>query len=186
MSSSASPPLHQICLDHSILQLTSHEDPNLIRDYHACFNNSSPLGCNPAIDGTGVQVRVRKDELAKLETLDMGKPLDEAKWDMDDVADCWEFYADLAVAELGPEGDGREDIDVGTTEFCSGVIKQPIGTVGLITPWNYPLLMATWKLAPALAAGAFFVHLKSFCCGILLPDPQSHRQSKYSCNYSTF
>lgn len=90
-----------------------------------------------------------------LETVDMGKPIDESKWDLDDVADCWDYYADLAVKELGQEGDGREEIDVGMAEFKSGIIKQAIGVVGLITPWNYPLLMATWKVAPALAAGDF-------------------------------
>jgi betaine-aldehyde dehydrogenase len=97
----------------------------------------------------------RKDELARIEALDMGKPLDEAAWDIDDVAACFEFYAALAVQELGPDtGDKAEEVDVGAADFRSCVIRQPLGPVGLISPWNYPLLMATWKVAPALAAGA--------------------------------
>ena len=99
-------------------------------------------------------MRKHKDELSQLETLDMGKPLDEAAWDMDDVADCFDFFGDLALKILGPDGDRRAEVAVGVPEFRSAVLRQPVGVAGLITPWNYPLLMATWKLAPALAAGA--------------------------------
>ena len=84
----------------------------------------------------------------------MGKPLDEARWDLDDVADCFDFYAGLAVRELGPDGRAQEAVDVGMEEFKGAVVRQPAGVVGLISPWNYPLLMATWKVVPALAAGA--------------------------------
>ncbi|GBF99899.1 betaine aldehyde dehydrogenase [Raphidocelis subcapitata] len=104
------------------------------------------------------KVRERKSDLARWETMDMGKPIDEAEWDMDDVASCFDYYADLAE-----KLDGRQyaPIDVGMEEFKVAVRREPLGVVGLVTPWNYPLLMATWKVAPALAAG---------CCCVLKPS----------------
>lgn len=96
------------------------------------------------------KVREHKTALANYETQDMGKPIDEAEWDMDDVAGCFDYYAGLAEAL-----DGRQysPVDVGMEEFRVAVRREPLGVVALITPWNYPLLMATWKVAPALAAG---------------------------------
>lgn len=100
----------------------------------------------------------KKSELAELEALDSGKPLDETSWDMDDVAGCFEFYADLAEAL---DSEQRAPVSLPMETFKSHVLKEPIGVVGLITPWNYPLLMAAWKVAPALAAG---------CTAILKPS----------------
>ncbi|XP_075497517.1 aminoaldehyde dehydrogenase 2, peroxisomal-like [Primulina tabacum] len=100
----------------------------------------------------------RKSELAKLEAVDCGKPLDEAAWDMDDVAGCFEYYADIAEAL---DSKKKTHVSVPMETFKCHVLKEPIGVVGLITPWNYPLLMATWKVAPALAAG---------CTAILKPS----------------
>eukprot|EP00891_Asterochloris_glomerata_P007829 jgi/Astpho2/7829/e_gw1.00117.41.1_t len=96
------------------------------------------------------KVKDKKDFLAKLETTDNGKPIQEAEWDMDDVAACFEYYADLAE-----KLDERQwaPIDVPMAEFKSAVRREPLGVIGLICPWNYPLLMSTWKVAPALAAG---------------------------------
>ncbi|MCO5592683.1 hypothetical protein L7F22_046686 [Adiantum nelumboides] len=104
------------------------------------------------------KVTERKDNLAKLEAMDCGKPFDEAAWDMDDVAGCFEYYAELAEAL---DKQQYAPIKLPMDTFKSSVIKEPIGVVGLITPWNYPLLMATWKVAPALAAG---------CTAILKPS----------------
>ncbi|XP_039117107.1 LOW QUALITY PROTEIN: betaine aldehyde dehydrogenase 1, chloroplastic-like [Dioscorea cayenensis subsp. rotundata] len=104
------------------------------------------------------KITERKPELAKLEAIDCGKPLDEAAWDVDDVAGCFEYYADLAEALDGKQ---RAPISLPMETFKSYVLKEPIGVVGLITPWNYPLLMATWKVAPCLAAG---------CTAILKPS----------------
>ncbi|CAL5198302.1 unnamed protein product [Lathyrus oleraceus] len=104
------------------------------------------------------KVTEKKPELAKLESIDCGKPLDEAAWDIDDVAGCFEYYADLAE-----KLDARQKAPVSLPmdTFKSHVLREPIGVVGLITPWNYPMLMATWKVAPALAAG---------CAAILKPS----------------
>ncbi|CAK9330175.1 unnamed protein product [Citrullus colocynthis] len=104
------------------------------------------------------KITERKSELAKLEAIDCGKPLEEAAWDMDDVAGCFEYYADLAE---GLDAKQKAPVSLPMDTFKSYVLKEPIGVVGLITPWNYPLLMSTWKVAPALAAG---------CAAILKPS----------------
>lgn len=100
------------------------------------------------------KIKERKAELARLETIDCGKPIDEAEWDMDDVAGCFDYYADLAEALDGKQ---YAPVDLPMDTFKSYVRKEAIGVVALITPWNYPLLMATWKVAPALAAGCAVV-----------------------------
>ncbi len=101
-------------------------------------------------------VRVNKEMLAKLETLQNGKPLPEALWDMDDVAACFDYYAGLA------EGLSLEtEIVLPHPDFSSLARLEPVGVVGQIIPWNYPLLMLAWKVAPALAAG---------CCSVLKPS----------------
>ncbi|KAG5536810.1 hypothetical protein RHGRI_024291 [Rhododendron griersonianum] len=104
------------------------------------------------------KITLRKSELAKLEAIDCGKPLDETTWDIDNVAGCFEYYADLAE---GLDAKQKAPVSLPMETFKCHVLKEPIGVVGLITPWNYPLLMATWKVAPALAAG---------CAAILKPS----------------
>ncbi|XP_061956192.1 aminoaldehyde dehydrogenase 2, peroxisomal-like [Populus nigra] len=104
------------------------------------------------------KITERKSELGKLEAIDSGKPLDEALWDMDDVAGCFEYYADLAE---GLDTKQKAPVSLPMETFKSFVLKEPLGVVALITPWNYPLLLATWKVAPALAAG---------CTAILKPS----------------
>ena len=96
----------------------------------------------------------KKDYLARLEVRDNGKPLPEAAWDMDDVAGCFNFYAGLAEEQ---DKHPEEEIPLGDARFHSKVVKEPLGVVGAITPWNYPLLMVAWKVAPALAAGCTMV-----------------------------
>uniref|UniRef100_A0A0D6R8L5 Aldehyde dehydrogenase domain-containing protein n=1 Tax=Araucaria cunninghamii TaxID=56994 RepID=A0A0D6R8L5_ARACU len=107
------------------------------------------------------KITEKKSQLAELEAIDCGKPLDEAAWDMDDVAGCFDYYAGLAEALDGKQ---HAIVSLPMEAFKSHVLKEPIGVVGLITPWNYPLLMATWKVAPALAAG---------CTAILKPSELS-------------
>ncbi|KAJ6358933.1 hypothetical protein OIU76_000626 [Salix suchowensis] len=104
------------------------------------------------------KITERKSELGKLEAIDSGKPLDEALWDMDDVAGCFEYYADLAE---GLDAKQKAPVSLPMETFKSYVLKESLGVVALITPWNYPLLLATWKVAPALAAG---------CTAILKPS----------------
>ncbi|MBE9539665.1 MAG: aldehyde dehydrogenase family protein, partial [Proteobacteria bacterium] len=96
----------------------------------------------------------RLDELANLEVLDNGKPYPEAKWDIEDTAGTFEFYAGLAE-EMDEASE--EVIQLPEPGFSARAIKEPLGVAGAIIPWNYPMLMAAWKVAPALAAGCTMV-----------------------------
>nr|GMC75876.1 betaine aldehyde dehydrogenase, chloroplastic-like [Ipomoea batatas] len=104
------------------------------------------------------KVKERKPELVPLEAIDSGKPLVEADADMDDVSSTIEYYAGLAEALDSRQ---KTPVPLHLESIKSFVLREPIGVVGLITPWNYPLLMAIWKVAPALAAG---------CAAILKPS----------------
>ncbi|NHM33556.1 aldehyde dehydrogenase family protein [Neobacillus terrae] len=86
------------------------------------------------------------DELTQLETMDNGKPLREAGFDVADAASCFRYYAGLI---RNPDGQTYHVAD----PMQAMVVREPIGVCGLIVPWNYPLLMSVWKIAPALAAG---------------------------------
>jgi len=85
-------------------------------------------------------------ELSRLETLNNGKPLRETEYDVTDAANCFRYYAGLATKPSG------QTFDVPAASQTM-VVREPIGVCGQIIPWNYPLLMSAWKLAPALAAG---------------------------------
>ncbi|HEU4917683.1 MAG TPA: aldehyde dehydrogenase family protein [Acidimicrobiia bacterium] len=102
-------------------------------------------------------IRRDRDRLAELETLDNGKPLGDAYWDVDEAAYMFEYYAGWATKVMG-------SIPPVGPEAMSLVIKEPVGVAALITPWNYPILMASQKIAPALAAG---------CTTILKPAEQT-------------
>ncbi len=87
------------------------------------------------------------DLLALVETLDNGKPIRESTYaDMPLVVDHWRYFAGVVRAQEG----GISEIDHDTVAYH---YHEPLGVVGQIIPWNFPILMATWKLAPALAAG---------------------------------
>jgi betaine-aldehyde dehydrogenase len=96
------------------------------------------------------RIRARKDELAELETLNSGKPIVESEFDMDDTATCFEYYGGLATKING------EVLPV-PADAVAFALKEPMGVAGQIIPWNYPLMMAAWKVAPALAAGCTVV-----------------------------
>lgn len=96
----------------------------------------------------------RLDELTNLEVRDNGKPVPEAKWDIEDTAGTFEFYAGLAE-QL--DSTSSKKIDLPEPGFICHAIKEPIGVAGAIIPWNFPMLMAAWKVAPALAAGCTMV-----------------------------
>jgi len=92
-------------------------------------------------------IEKNKDELALLETLDNGKPISETiNADLPLVIDCLLYYAGWADKIHG------ETIPV-RGEFFNYTLREPVGVVGQIIPWNFPLLMAAWKIAPALACG---------------------------------
>jgi betaine-aldehyde dehydrogenase len=92
-----------------------------------------------------------KADYAAAEALDTGKRLVEAEYDIDDVIACFRYYGSVAGTDAG------RVIDTGRPGAISRVVHAPVGVCGLITPWNYPLLQASWKVAPALLAGNTFV-----------------------------
>ena len=99
------------------------------------------------LDAVADALQANRDEIAQLETRDTGKTLAESAYDIDDSTAVYRYYAALAAQDSGRVVDtGRADVD-------SRVVYEPIGVCGLITPWNYPLLQISWKIAPALAAG---------------------------------
>jgi betaine-aldehyde dehydrogenase len=102
-------------------------------------------------------IRSRAAAFADADTRNMGKPIVEAEFDASDAAHCFEYYGGLASKIHG------ETLDV-PDNALSLVVREPVGVVGQIIPWNYPLLMAAWKLAPALAAG---------CTAVLKPAEQT-------------
>jgi aldehyde dehydrogenase (NAD+)/betaine-aldehyde dehydrogenase len=98
-----------------------------------------------------------RKELAELESRNVGKAISSVKAELAGGAEQFRFYAS-AIASIA----GRAAPVGGSLLFYS--LKEPVGVCGQIVPWNYPLLMSTWKLAPALAAG---------CTVVLKPDPQT-------------
>ncbi|MBA3319039.1 MAG: aldehyde dehydrogenase family protein, partial [Gemmatimonadales bacterium] len=96
------------------------------------------------------RVRARRAELAEVETINSGKPIVESEYDMDDTATCFEYYGGLATKING------EVLPV-PADAVALAMREPIGVAGQIIPWNYPLMMAAWKIAPALAAGCTVV-----------------------------
>ena len=92
--------------------------------------------------------RVRKESamLAELESRNSGKPIVESEFDINDVATCFEYYGGLATKVQGV-------VNPVPDNALSLTLKEPVGVAAQIIPWNYPLLMAAWKLAPAIAAG---------------------------------
>lgn len=103
-------------------------------------------------------IRDRAEAIARLEVADNGKPLPEAVWDVADAAQCFDYYADLADALDQRQG---EAVPLTDHRFRCTLLHQPVGVAGLVIPWNYPFLMAAWKVAPALAAG---------CTAVLKPS----------------
>ena len=95
-------------------------------------------------------VRDRAGELAEIETHNSGKPIVEAEFDVADVATCFEYYGGLATKIQG-------DVLPVPDNAMSLALREPVGVAGQVIPWNYPLLMAAWKLAPAICAGCTMV-----------------------------
>ena len=92
-----------------------------------------------------------KAEVARAESLDTGKRLVESEYDVDDIVGVFRYYANTAAEDAG------RVVDTGQAGVRSRIVHEPIGVCALITPWNYPLLQTSWKVAPCLAAGNSFV-----------------------------
>jgi acyl-CoA reductase-like NAD-dependent aldehyde dehydrogenase len=119
-----------------------------------------PWGKTPATERSRLlhaladAIVANRKELAELEVRNVGKALSSVKAELNQAAENFRFYAS-AIASIA----GRANPIGGSLLFYS--LKEPVGVAGQIVPWNYPLMMATWKLAPALAAG---------CSVVLKPD----------------
>jgi 4-guanidinobutyraldehyde dehydrogenase / NAD-dependent aldehyde dehydrogenase len=113
--------------------------------------NESPGKRQKVLKRFAELIRANKEELALLETLDMGKPINVSlNVDIPAAARCIEWYAeaiDKIYDEVAPTG----------PKALALVTREPMGVVGAIVPWNYPLLMAAWKIGPVLAAGNSFI-----------------------------
>lgn len=114
--------------------------------------DDGPWGSTSAADRAALLFKVadaidaHRDEFMRIDTLNNGKPLRETEYDAIDAANCFRYYAGLATKPHGQ----TFDVPAPSQTFT---VREPIGVCGQIVPWNYPLLMAVWKLAPALAAG---------------------------------
>ncbi len=92
------------------------------------------------------RIEAERDRLSAVEALDTGRPISETRLDVDAVADQFRYFA--AAARSAEDSSVRHDRD-----SFSLLVREPLGAVGQIVPWNFPILIAAWKLAPALAAG---------------------------------
>jgi acyl-CoA reductase-like NAD-dependent aldehyde dehydrogenase len=104
-------------------------------------------------------LRGNQEALAKSMSAEMGKPIKRAAGEVQAAAEVFDYYAGLALDLRG------EAISQQVPDALGLVLKEPVGVVGIITPWNFPLVLVAWKLAPALAAGCTTVckpsHLSS-------------------------
>jgi acyl-CoA reductase-like NAD-dependent aldehyde dehydrogenase len=100
----------------------------------------------------------RSADLALLEVRDNGKTISTAKGELAAIVDCFEFYAGAATKNYG------QSLPAPMPGYLAYTVREPVGVVGAIVPWNFPLLLASWKVAPALAAG---------CTIVLKPAPST-------------
>merc|ERR1719473_2208013 len=101
-------------------------------------------------------LRQEKETWAMIETLDCGKPITESRADMDACADMFEYFGTCAE-ELETKGKNTEKVDPRDPDMRCKLVKEPIGVIAAVTPWNFPLLQGTVKVAAALAAGCSVV-----------------------------
>lgn len=106
------------------------------------------------------EIEKDRDALARLESIDNGKPLREAECDIDDAIHNFRYYSSLIKTPHG----GVYEVNEGFGKMHSYTVHEPTGVCALITPWNYPLLMGVWKIAPALAAGNSIIYKPSPYC----------------------
>jgi len=116
--------------------------------YDEVWFDSTPRDRSERLLKLASAIEEHGDELARLESENVGKPLATTKSEeIPPIADCFRFFAGAARAL---EGRAAGEYMTGFTSF---IRRESLGVVGSIAPWNYPLMMAAWKLGPALAAG---------------------------------
>ena len=158
-------PVYDPSSEEVIAQVASSSSPDVdkaVQAARAAFD-SGPWATTTAQDRGRIlfklaeKVRQNGAQLAELECRNTGKPIVEAEFDIADVATCFEYYGGLATKVTG-------NVNPVPANALSFTMREPIGVAGQIIPWNYPLLMAAWKLAPAIAAG---------CTCVLKPAEQT-------------
>jgi len=102
----------------------------------------------------GAILQKRSEQLAEMESRNVGKPMAEARADVADCVACFEYYAELAD---GFDSHQESRLPQRTEGLTTRIRREPLGVAALVVPWNYPLLLACWKVAPALAAGCTVV-----------------------------
>lgn len=134
--------------------LTAEETEQAIRSSYEAFKIWSGMGPSKRTEILKQAVKVarnRQDDIAKLLTLEQGKPLNEAREEVKASLDSIEYFANNVLNVLG------ETYPTEKNNRLSLVLKQPVGVVAAIVPWNYPLLLLSWKIGPALAVGCTIV-----------------------------
>lgn len=114
--------------------------------YDDTYSNMSTADRQAMLEAIADAIEDHQEEFARIESLDNGKPITEARIDVQLVIDHFHYFAGLARSEEGRTIGTDDSRHVQT-------LREPYGVVGQIIPWNFPLLMAAWKLAPALSAG---------------------------------
>jgi len=122
------------------------------------WRDAPPAARAACLEAIARSVHTRRSALVALQMLNNGKPLAEAEMDVNDVIACFDYYASLCR-----QGSGLDTVAVELPDpaFEARVSFEPCGVVGLIVPWNFPMVTTAWKLAPALAAG---------CTAVLKPS----------------
>jgi aldehyde dehydrogenase (NAD+) len=116
------------------------------RAYETVWSNYTAAERRDVLNEIAGRIEEAEDQLATIETLNNGMPISDAHWDMSRTCEQYRYFAGIAQANHGTTipGEGHQTILT---------LREPYGTVGAIIPWNYPIAQASWKLAPALAAG---------------------------------
>ncbi len=121
------------------------------REAFEIWSRTPALERGEALHEAARRLRENGEELARTMTAEGGKPLVENRDEIDWCAAAFDYYA-----EIGRDSAGRVIPPIESSQLAL-VVKDPLGVVGCIVPWNYPLLLLTWKVAPALAAGCSVV-----------------------------
>jgi len=158
-------PVYDPSTEEIIAQVAASESPDVeraVKAARAAFD-SGPWANITAQDRGRIlfkladKVRQNAAMLAEIECRNTGKPIVEAEYDIADVATCFEYYGGLANKVMG-------NVMPVPANALSFTMREAVGVAGQIIPWNYPLMMAAWKLGPAIAAG---------CVCILKPAEQT-------------
>jgi betaine-aldehyde dehydrogenase len=174
-ASGATFPVYDPSTEEVIAQVASASAPDVdqaVAAARAAFD-SGPWPATTAQDRGKVlyklaeKIRANTAHLADIECRNTGKPIVEAEYDIADAATCFEYYAGLANKVMG-------HVNPVPANALSFTLREPMGVAAQIIPWNYPLLMAAWKLAPAIAAG---------CTCILKPAEQTPLTAIQIANY---